>query len=765
MSYSPFPNRVLSAKKKDDKYTLLMARAIYYTYDSNIATICRRDSEKFAENFLYADGNQSTEKYKDYFALENSGKSFERKGLGNLDYSIVPFAPNFINSAIELMSDKTNRTNVVFLNDFSHKERIKKKNQMRADIATRPLKQNIDKMLGTKTPIDPKLPEKEEDVDILEEVGGIKLPLETALETGIDYVLNYDIEWEKTYARDVKRNLLTTGFAIAVEFVNPETGLIDIRLPNLLNIVLDGSTKNNFDDVQYFGEIRKMTILDVYNQVKATTNTILTEEDIKELGMNYDNSLSNDYDPNYFSLPKEQWIQGYYPNKVNVLDFLYKSVDIIDSPVRHGEKVYIKGKIRKSEIKSGKIKQDKGGYYKIINKKPSKLEVTVWRRGKWLIDTDVVFDYGLVYQQVRDAKYDTSNPIHAYKLSSKSLISIIKPNLDALQFDMLKIQSLKYEATGYGLAIDYDALSNIKMGGKDYDVKKLIKMYKLKNVLLVKTKRSSDPNDRMSNMPIKEIQGGIGNYFNELLTDIQFHINQMQRNTGLNDVALAQTPNPEVTLGQSQQAMSASNNSLGHIYEAYKSIKESVAFSIALRLNNIAKSNSKSQYKDILGDNLWKALKVDNNNLILRKGIRIIDNPSKEEIQMLFANMQRIAPNTLSGYDMFLIESMISEGKPLKAISAIMENKIRKREEEASKNNEMMMKQNAEQQQAIQQQKLQAEQAKEQFKLQADSTLSSQEHNQKLDEMQQEYDLKMRNERDNDETEARLNKEFTHDNN
>ena len=161
---------------------------------------------------------------------------------------------------------------------------------------------------------------------------------------------------------------------------------------------------------------------------------------------------------------------------------------------------------------------------------------------------------------------------------------------------------------------------------------------------------------------------------------------------------------------------------------------------------------------------MWNSLKTDDIP-IKAQGIKIIDNPSREEIQMLFQNMQRIAPNTLSGYDMFLIESMISEGKPLKAIAAIMESKVRKREEEASKNNEMMMKQNAEQQQAMQQEKLQFEQAKEQFKLKRDIAIGDQEFNQKRVLQQEEYDFKQRNEESNDRLEAELNGQFTKDNN
>jgi len=764
MTFSPFPNRIISAKKKGKEFTLLMAKAINYTYEANTSSICQRDSIKFAENRLYAAGDQSTEKYKDHFALDRDNKSGKRKGTSNLDFSIVPFAPNFINTAVELLSDKTNRTNIVFLNDIADDERKKKVLKMQAQIESKGFVEEIDKAIGVESQQPKDLPESVEDLGVLEQVGGIKLELETALEMGVDYVFNYDLKWDKKFSAQIKRNLLASGFGICVDSIDPVTGMINIRVPNIEKVILDGSAENDYSDITYFGEVRQMTVLDVYKQVKATTKETLTEDTLRSLGLSGNVDYNGIYSDSWFDAPENKDLHGFLPERVEVLDFVYKSVDIIDAPVARGKKVYIKGKVRKSELKSGKVKQDGKGYYKFIDKKKSKLEVTVWRRGKWLINTDLVFDFGLVYEQVRDDKFAPLSPIHAFRVAGKSLISIIKPNLDALQFDMLKIQNLKNEAVGYGIAIDFDSLTNISMGGKDYNPKKLIRLYKLNNTLLFKRKNTANPNDKMQGSPIQELQGGMGNFYNELLNDVQFHLSQMQTNTGLNDVALAQSPNPEVTFGQSQQAVSATNNALGNIYKAYKNIKESVAYSIAIRLQNLAKAGNGKQYKKIIGEDLWKALKSESNAAIRTQGIKIMDNPSRDEIQMLFANMQRLAPNTLTGYDMFLIESMILEGKPLKAIAAIMESKVRKREEEASKNNEMMMQQNAQQQQAMQQEKLQFEAQKEQFKTQKEIVVGKQDFQQDRILQQEKYDLAMRNEEANDRIEAELNDKFTKDN-
>jgi hypothetical protein len=203
----------------------------------------------------------------------------------------------------------------------------------------------------------------------------------------------------------------------------------------------------------------------------------------------------------------------------------------------------------------------------------------------------------------------------------------------------------------------------------------------------------------MGNFPIQEHQGGMGRVFDELLSKIKMHISNIMTNTGLNEVALAQNPNPETTFGQSELAMAGANNSLANIYKAYKNVKEHMAYNVALYLEQLAREDKDSKYAAIIGKKLWAALGDKRETPIRFQGIKIMDNPSEEEIQALYLNIQKIAPGTVTGYDLFLIQSMVKEGKPLKAIAAIMEAKVRKREKEANEANKQMMENNSKQQQ------------------------------------------------------------------
>ena len=710
-----FPKRILPEDKKGEKYTLDFAKAIEY-YGRSHGYNKRRDT--FKENRQYGNGTQDTDKLKDLFSLERNNKTMQREGVNNLDFRVTPFAPRLVNTVITLLSQKSNRANVVFMNDIATGERVKKIAKMRTDIELTPKLNQVMQQVGIppkKIPEDQ--PQDVESLNILTQLGGVKLEEEIALEKGIDYTLNYDLEWEKRIGPYVIKDLIENGITVLVDEVNPKTGMINVRLANIENIIMDGSDRYDYDGAQFFGELRDMTVLDVYNQVKKTTGREIKESDLEKVGLSRTDYHANDsFNGDWYETPVDKELEGYFPQRVKVLDFYYLSTDIIKSPKKQGKKHYIKDKnIKKKEIKSGKIKRDEKGWYKLIDAKNKKVEVDVWRKGKWVVDTDIVFDYGLAYDQVRDENFKPLKPFHAIRLNTISIIETIKTNLDALQLDMLNLQKLKANMTGYGIAVDMDALTNIKLGGKDYNPKKIFKLYKLSNVLYYKNKKAGNPLDKLSGSPITELEGGIGRAFNEIMSDIQFHVQQIQLNTGLNEVALAQNPNPETTYGQAQMAMKGATNAIEHVYDAYKMLKESVSYHIAVRLQNIANKREKTPYETIIGKTLFRSLR-GKENLITHTGVKVIDTPSYEDIQMLYQNLAKLAPGTLTTYDMFLIESMVNEGKPLKAIAAIMESKIRKREEEAAKNAQAAQEANDKKQLQMIQMKQQSELQKEQLK-------------------------------------------------
>jgi hypothetical protein len=715
-NFYPLPNRILPPEKKDGKYTVKFGKGIYFNWRSGNFFMSFSRVDRFKNNRSYSAGEQDEEQYMPQFCMHYDNKTKERQGLANLNYSIVPFAPRIVNSAIEMMNSTTNRTNVVFLNDVANEERSDLKLKMQVDIENKDFIKDINGLRGVKSDFPSNMPENKEALDALEEAGGLKLPVETALELGIEYVFDYENLWEKKHSDEIKRDGIENSVCAAVSYINPVTNMIELRVPNIERIVMDGSPEKDYADATYFGEIRDCTVLDVYNEVKRTTGKIITEEELKTLGLTNDTYTMDAYgrEDDWFSSPMDRSMYGYLSQRVRVLDFIYLSTDIIKSPRKKFKKVEIpKRNVKKGELKSGKIKEENGKFYKQIKQKSDTVEATVWRKGKWLIDTEIAYDHGLCFSQIRDNEFRPIAPFRVFRINGKSIIDIIKPDLDALQIDHLKLQNMKAKMRGYGLIIEYEAITNIMMGGEDMGPADIIQLSRLANDLIYKRKKSGNHGlDRMGNFPIQEHQGGMGRAFDEILKDIAMRTSNIMVNTGLNEVVLSQNPNPETTYGQAQLAQVSGKNAIANIYKAYKNVKEHMAYIVALFLEQKAKEEKDSKYAAIIGKKLWKALGDKRETPIRAQGIKIMDNPSEEEIQALYLNIQKIAPNTVTGYDLFLIQSMVKEGKPLKAIAAIMESKARKREKEANEANKQMMENNSKQQQDMVKLSLQGDIAK-----------------------------------------------------
>jgi len=690
--YTPFPKRILSEKKKKGAYTLAWGEAILASYEgSTNAYINSNLRDKFKLFKQYATGNQPESLYKDHFSLERENKSGSRKGVTKLNFNIVPYGPRFLDVTISLLSEVSNRTNVVFLDDSSSDEKKKLKNTLKAKGELQEFIKDVNDSRGVETTESSEfIPGSKKELDAYETEGGIKLDLEDALEKGIQYVLDYDVKWGKRISGDLKADLFTLGVGGVRDYIDPVTNTIKIRKEDMDNFVIDGSREYDFSDAQFAGTIRELTVLDVYNGYKKTMGKTLTEAEIIAIAEGSTISTTDqniDLDDSWYDAPMKQSLQRYMPTRVKVLDFIYKSVDIIEGPTKKGKKVTIKSSIvKKSELKKGTIKWDGTRYYKLVDKVSTKIEAEVWRRGKLIIGTEITYDFGLVENQVRDEALRPISPVHISRTRTNSIISKIIPNLDALQIDMMHIQNRKANMRGYGLAISIEALTNIKIGTKDYDAKEILKLQKLEGTLLYKQQASGlGASGKYSGSPIQEIQGGMGPAYDQLMNDITFNVQQIQMTTGLNEVALAQNPNPEVTATQAGIALKGSNNAISNIYDAYKNIKEEVAYSIGLRLQYLAnKFPNHPVYTKVIGKKLWKILGDSDKKVLARNEVKIIDGPSEAQINEINKNISiALQQQTIDLHDSFLLTAMVDEGKPLRLISGILKSKIEKVKSEA----------------------------------------------------------------------------------
>ena len=175
-------------------------------------------------------------------------------------------------------------------------------------------------------------------------------------------------------------------------------GNIKIRRVNPSNIVVSHSSDKNFKDIQYCGEIVEMTISDLKEMAGEQITPMQYEEIFKE-HTDKRNPLgrkTNSYNKQNDKL------------RVKVLDLEFYSVNDIVLE----ERINTKGNKVVGRINKPKKNTEK--------KKYSKTSYKVVYQCKWVIDTDVYFDYGLQTNMKR-AKSRLSDTSLSYHLVAPDL--------------------------------------------------------------------------------------------------------------------------------------------------------------------------------------------------------------------------------------------------------------------------------------------------------------------------------------------------------
>jgi hypothetical protein len=188
--------------------------------------------------------------------------------------------------------------------------------------------------------------------------------------------------------------------------------------------------------------------------------------------------------------------------------------------------------------------------------------------------------------------------------------------------------------------------------------------------------------------PIQELVGGIGPQLVEFIKVFDLNIGFIRENTGINQIADATAPNPEMSVGGSEMALAATNNALRPIYSAYKTIKERTARNVSLRMQLLIKHNKEAYngYMPVLGRIGVQVISVGADTVDADYSIKYEAKPTdkrKETIKQ--AAITAMSPDRdgvigIELADYLMIERML-EGGNLKYAEALLNYRSKKNKE------------------------------------------------------------------------------------
>jgi hypothetical protein len=686
-----FPKLDIDAKKKDKAWGMSFARAAFDNYHTGGWGSLFANRNQYREFADYALSKQSVERYKRMLKVDESpDPTFQ-----NLNWTPLPILPKILEIALAITKKADFDIVATPIDPMSKRETQRYFAEQEAKIRIR---KELDQMapgLSDRSPI----AKKEGDPSDLAELEIQRMfTYKHAAATEIEQflaVVALQNNMEEIRA-EIKRSTLVNGIAAVKEYVDTD-GLIRIRNVNPSNMICSRVVRRDFKDAAFIGEVIEVNPADLIEMASGE----VTPEQIKDMRNGINRTASA------YGLPVSSTSSStFYDGKIRVLDLEWIAYDPIAMTVKI-DKYGNSHVARTSPEKASKIQ-----YVKTIYKI------------KWVVGTDICFDFGKVTNMKRKASSlaETSLSYHVFapnfdyfSMSAVSKVEQVMGIVDQINLSWYQLQHAIAKSRPRGVTIEVGALEdvNVGKGGKALTPKDLIEVYNQTGNIYF---RQKDMDGNMSNYrPITELQGGMGQVAQEFLGLLQYNIGMLKEVIGINDATDGFTGSRSYSAAVNA-GVEATNNALYSIIETDREILQSMADALVLRIQSLVRSkNVNPVYEAALGKPSLDFFRSIGDLSAIEFGVSLDPRPTETERQLFLQDINKlIDTGQVDVDDAIYLRSIPS----LKAAMALLAYKVKTKREKAFEQQQQMMMQNA---QAQQESAMISEQAKQQtLQLQAE---------------------------------------------
>lgn len=721
-----FPDQLASDSEKQTKdYGLKVGRAIQSEWFKRVGNDSCRYYDQFAEYHrlrLYARGEQPVAKYKGELAIDGDLSHM------NLDWSIVPIIPKFVDIVVNGMNDRM-YTIKASAQDIMSAE---KKNKFQENVEKNMVGKDILTIMKEKGGVDAftmpeqDIPETDEELELYMQLKykpsieiAEEIAINTLLETN-DYshsikpMVDYDLA---SIGKGAVKHSFTQGSGVTVEYVDPAV------------LVHSYTEKPDHSDCYYFGEVKQVH----FTELKKIDPT-LTQEDLLEI-QNYASAWYN-----YFPVLRNLKDDAFSKDMVTLLFFNYKT---------NKNFVYKKKQLDNGGERVIK-KDDTFNPPATEEDRFTKVQVVkdVWYDGIMVLGSNRLVKWELLKNMVRP-EAATQNALPNYVVSAPriyrgrvdSLVKRMIPFADQIQLTHLKLQQVMARVVPDGVFIDADGINEVDLGtGAAYTPEDALKLY-FQTGSVVGRSYTGEGEFNNARIPIQELSTNSGQSKMAALINVyNYNLSMIRDVTGLNEARDGSTPNPDALVGVQKLAALNSNTATRHILNGGLDITRKLAICLSLRISDILKyADFKEEFAMQIGKYNLSILE-DINNLYLHSfGIFIELEPDEEEKQQTEANIQ-MALNR----DQIDLEDAIDIRlvKNLKLANELLKVKRKKREEKRQAAEMQKMQQQGEINMQSQQAAAQAKAQQIQMEAQVKSSVKQTEMQLEMQKMQMEVEFK-----------------------
>lgn len=602
-----FPDRDIDPKKKGESYHLQWTRTIYEKYKSNRTAWGPNIRTYWDILRSYSEGRQDPNIYKSWLLGEDAsssddvynstalGRVSKRLGFDNVAFDIVSPLPMVVNNILYKLDDIDFDIHVDVVDEKHVAQEEENKWKMIFEGQESDFINTFMANMGI-APENKKLPTTEKEYELMIEAEGEKISIAKAMQKLLRYAVEKDGKWGDVLSRKIKKDLIDLGYASVSVVYDVEKKRFIPEYRDVRDVVIQYSRENDFNDSEYAGYFRVKPI----SELKLKRSDI-PEEKWRELAKKNMGLYGNPSDVSRFDNYYSVYAESSYPYddfKVSVFECewidtdYYKSLEYTSV---YGRTTYHRLDYD-SEVKELSEKQKKKGAKQKVIKVPKR----VVRECKWVVGSDITYDWGLVHMPGKP-----SLRIKVEVIPGKSIIEQLIFIADEFMKGWLRHQDTLAKMFEKGYALNVGLLQNVTDGdGKSISWESLIDMWKHERVMpymlsLTGQYQGGDVT------PIHEIPGGLGERLNETIAHINWCFQMIERMTGINLVALGASPQPEAQVTTTKWALQGTADALKSVITASLELKQNMAYMLMRRIQVGLKNSEeiRNAYLGAIGKN------------------------------------------------------------------------------------------------------------------------------------------------------------------